>query len=148
MNARRACGFTLLELIVALAILAILATVAVSTWQRHLWRGWRAQARSAMTAAMVDLERHAMSAMTFAADAGGETVAGAWPRAVPPTPARTRHLLFAKPCAQAGLATCVELHALPQAPDPDCGTLILRSTGEWLASPPGSAQAVPLPEAC
>lgn len=148
MRAARDAGFTLLELIVALVIMAILTTVAVSTWQRHLWRGWRAEARSAMTAAMVDLERHALSAMTFADPAGGQAIAGTWPRAVPAAPARARHLLSAYACPDAGPDACVELHALPQMPDPDCGTLILRSTGEWLALLPGMEQAMPLPASC
>ena len=95
MNAARGTGFTLLELIVTLVILAILTAMAVTTWQRHLERGWRAEARAAMTAAMLDLERHALSARTFADGAGGQAIAGNWPHPVPAPPARARHLVVA-----------------------------------------------------
>jgi type IV pilus assembly protein PilE len=148
MNKLRCAGFTLLELIVTMLIIAILTAMAVTTWQRHVERGWRAQARAALMTAMLELERHALTTMTFADRAHGEAVAGTWPKAVPAPPARPRHLVSAQPCPDAGLDLCVELHALPQTPDAECGALILRSTGEWLAVRPPSGQTVAIPPGC
>jgi type IV pilus assembly protein PilE len=148
MNRLRSAGFTLLELIVTMLIIAILTAMAVTTWQRHLERGWRAQARAALMMAMLELERHALSAMTFADRAHGEAAAGHWPIAVPTPPARPRHLLSAQPCPDASLDLCVELHALPQTPDAECGVLILRSTGEWLAAREPTGIPVAMPDGC
>ncbi|WP_111519524.1 type IV pilin protein [Cupriavidus phytorum] len=144
---RRKCGFSLIELVAALAVLAILAAIAVPAWHRHLARGWRAQARAALTGAMLQLERHALETMTVAAAPGSDMVAGQWPLRVPAN-GPVRHLVSAGACPQAALDTCVELRALPQAADPECGTLILRSTGQWLAQPDGAAVPQPLPPHC
>ncbi|MEM5276676.1 prepilin-type N-terminal cleavage/methylation domain-containing protein [Cupriavidus taiwanensis] len=144
---RRKRGFSLIELVAALAVLAILAAIAVPAWHRHLARGWRAQARAALTGAMLQLERHALEAMTFAAAPGSDMVAGEWPLRVPAN-GPVRHLVSAGACPQAALDTCVELRAVPQAADPECGTLILHSTGQWLAQPQGAAQPQPLPPGC
>ncbi|SOZ55107.1 putative type 4 fimbrial biogenesis pilE-related transmembrane protein precursor [Cupriavidus taiwanensis] len=143
---RRKRGFSLIELVAALAVLAILAAIAVPAWHRHLARGWRAQARAALTGAMLQLERHALEAMTFAAAPGTDMVAGEWPLRVP-ADGPVRHLVSAGACPQVALDTCVELRAVPQAADPECGTLILRSTGQWLALPDGTVPR-PLPPHC
>nr|WP_116337606.1 prepilin-type N-terminal cleavage/methylation domain-containing protein [Cupriavidus taiwanensis] len=144
---RRKRGFSLIELVAALAVLAILAAIAVPAWHRHLARGWRAQARAALTGTMLQLERHALAAMSYAAAPGADVVAGEWPLSVPAS-GPVRHLLNAAACPQASLESCVELRAVPQAADPECGTLILRSTGQWLAQPQGAAQPQPLPPGC
>jgi type IV pilus assembly protein PilE len=144
-------GFSLIELAVVIAVLAILGAMAFNAWQRQLARGWRAQARGDMIAAMLQLERHALATMSFATERGAQTVPGDWPKAVPAPPATARHLIHAMPCPDDGLDTCVELHAVPQAADPLCGTLILRSTGEWRAVPEhpvGARDANAPPGAC
>lgn len=143
---RRKRGFSLIELVAALAVLAILAAMAVPAWHRHLARGWRAQARAALAGAMLQLERHALEAVTFAAAPGADMVAGQWPLRVPAN-GPVRHLVSAGACPQVPLDTCVELRAVPQAADPECGTLILRSTGQWLALPDGAVPQ-PLPPHC
>ena len=144
---RRIAGFSLIELAAALAVLAILVAIALPAWHGHLMRGWRAQARTALTEAMLQLERHAVGAMTFAAEPGGDVAAGDWPLRVPAS-GTVRHLVTAATCPQAALDACVELRAVPQLPDPECGVLILRSTGQWLTLPDGEAVPRPLPAHC
>jgi type IV pilus assembly protein PilE len=144
---RRCAGFSLVEIAAALAILAILAAIALPAWHGYLMRGWRAQARTALTEALLQLERHALAAMTFAAEPGADVAAGEWPLPVPAT-GTVRHLVSAAACPQAGLDACVELRAVPQRPDPECGVLILRSTGQWLSLPEGEAMPRPLPAHC
>lgn len=140
-------AFSLIELLVTLAIVAILAAVTVPTWEQYLVRGWRAQARTELVAAMLELEQHAMAATTFAVLPGSEIAAGNWPRPVPPGP-NPRHLLTAAACPQAGLDACVEIRATPVAPDHHCGVLILRSTGQRLNLPGGTAQAAQSGSGC
>lgn len=152
MTPTRIGGFTLIELLIVIVIVAIVAGIAATSWHRHLQRGWRAQARTAMIAAMLDLQRHAMARGGFADDSG-HGPAGRWPQWVPAPPARPHYRLAALPCTEAGqrdadLHRCIELHAVPQWPDPACGTLILRSSGEWLMQSADTAGPVPWPDSC
>lgn len=54
---RRSAGFTLVELMVVVGIVAILAAVAIPSYQTSLQRGRRADARVAMTNLATRLER-------------------------------------------------------------------------------------------
>ena len=144
----RVSGFSLVELMVVVAIAIVLTILAVPAWQRHTERGWRMQARAELVSAMLALERHALVHLTFASTADGATPAGKWPKPVPPPPARTRHWLTATSCEGIALSRCVEVRAAPARPDPLCGTLVLRSNGEWLYLPTPDGHAMPLPPEC
>lgn len=143
----RSGGFSLIELMAVVVISALLAALAVPAWHEHLRRGWRAQARAELTAALLELERHAAQAMSYAGQPGDDTVAGEWPRQVPPA-GPARHVISAMPCPAANLDTCVELRATPRQPDRQCGVLILRSTGQWLSWPDHVDRPGPLPADC
>jgi type IV pilus assembly protein PilE len=145
---RAANGFSLIELLAVMMIVAMLAAMALPAWQRHLERAWRLQARAELISAMLALERHALATASFASTPGAETPAGRWPRPVPPPPARTRHWLAATSCAGLDLSRCVEVRATPVHTDMPCGTLILRSNGEWLSMPTATGDTAPLPTEC
>ncbi|AGW91551.1 MULTISPECIES: prepilin-type N-terminal cleavage/methylation domain-containing protein [Cupriavidus] len=146
-NAMPQRGVSLIELLVVLTVLGILATLAIPAWTEHLMRGWRAQARAELAGALLELERHAAVAMSFATQAGGDAVAGDWPRLVPAA-GRARHAVSAGPCPATSLDVCVELHAAPLFADPRCGVLILRSTGQWLSRPKAEDSPRQLPAEC
>lgn len=143
----RSGGFSLVELMLVVVISALLASLAVPSWHEHLRRGWRAQARAELAAALLELERHAAQAMSFAVQPGDDTVAGEWPRPVPAA-GPARHVISPTPCPAASLDTCVELRATPSQPDRQCGVLILRSTGQWLSWPDNVERPGPLPADC
>jgi len=74
---RSARGFTLIELMITVAIIAILATVAMPSYQSYIRKGNRADATSLLQAASLAQERHRL---------GNTTYAGATTALSPPCP--------------------------------------------------------------
>jgi type IV pilus assembly protein PilE len=56
-QARAAAGFTLIEVMIVLAVVAITTTIAASTYRNHLRRGHRAQAAQALLMAAAEQEK-------------------------------------------------------------------------------------------
>lgn len=141
-------GLGLAEVLVVLAIGTVLTALALPAWQQHRARALRVEARAALAASMLALERHALTHASFAATHDESLPAGAWPRPVPAAPGVAHHWIAAMPCEDLPLSQCVELRATPVTPDPRCGTLVLRSHGAWLSLPGASGAPVPLPRGC
>lgn len=141
-------GFSLVELVAVLTIAVVLTVLALPTWQQYVERGWRTQARAELLSAMLALERHALVTASYASSPSAGTPAGQWPRPVPQPPARTRYWLTATSCAGLDLSRCVEVRAMPVHADESCGTIALRSNGEWLSMPVAGDDAIPLPPEC
>lgn len=113
-------GFTLLELVAALGILALLATVAAPLYTAYSVRGHRTAAQADLLRCAQGMERHASLAFSYAAaidadaDGVGDSDAGAVTANIC-TPASSRYnvvlergnaasfLLRASPVAAAGL---------------------------------------------
>jgi type IV pilus assembly protein PilE len=54
----RCRGFTLIEVLTALVVVAVLAAIAIPTWRNHLLRVRRADAISALTAIQAEQDRY------------------------------------------------------------------------------------------
>lgn len=117
-------GFSLIEILVALVLLSIVASLALPAYNQHILRAHRAQARAGLLQAAHRLEREA-------------TAAGAYPNAELPealasvTGNRYR-ISRQKPTSAIDAGIRFVLLATPQgaqASDP-CGTFTLSSTGE------------------
>ena len=127
-QARRARGFTLIELVIALSVIGILLAVAVPAYREQVVATRRAEGKSLITEVAARLERCYTRFNAYDNDACdavlGVTSEGGW---------------YTVPAAGAGAdrstgaAQSFTLRALPQrAPaedDPRCGTLTLTNTG-------------------
>lgn len=139
-------GFTLIELMIAVLVVAILAAIAYPSYQDHLRKARRAEGKTGLLKAAQVLERFYTDRQNY-----GNTPA---PPAAPAlidlaplsglaagavvfsgeNPADTRgfyQVTAAAPTAACPLVSCFLLTAAPNAPftDPECGNFTLTSTG-------------------
>jgi len=137
---RRSPGFTLIETMVVLLILAILAAIAYPGYTANLAKMRRIEGQVALIDAMQQQERHHSlhhSYVAFSADApleGQRWWSGS-------SAADSAYELEARACAGHALRDCIEIVARPGTAkvdasyrDSECGTLTMRSTGEQGAS--------------
>ena len=126
-------GFTLIELMIVVAIVALLASIAYPSYKDSVLKGRRAEARTALSELMQQQERYMTQANAYLAftNVGGATA----PANVPfktfsgDTPAKAAYYLSSSACPSSSIAECVMVAAEPVMADPDAGTLQILSTG-------------------
>lgn len=74
MNRIRSYGFTLIELVITLAIVAILAAIAVPAYQDHVRKARRADAKAALVELAQWMERNYTEALRYDQDSGGGAI--------------------------------------------------------------------------
>jgi type IV pilus assembly protein PilE len=158
MSRSRTRGFTLIELMIVVAVIGLLAAVAYPSYADSVRKGKRAQGRAALADLMLQQERYMTQRncyLGFVTDAAGVPAAsapvpagacgGLTPADVPmkvfsgDTPAQAAYFLSASSCTGAGIDECVQLMAVPRFVDPEVGTLVVTSTS--LKDCTGTAQA-------
>lgn len=122
-------GFTLVELMITVAIIGILASIALPAYNDSVRKGRRAQGRTALLEAMQAQERWFTQRNSYLEILvpGESTNIKMTSGDGSGTPA---YRLTAVTCnAATPIASCVKLVAQPTIPDPETGNLTLFSTG-------------------
>lgn len=126
-------GFTLVELMIVVTVVAILVAVAYASYMDAVRKGWRAEARTALMQEMQQQERFYTQRATyrgtaFSSDSG-------------PTAGAGKYTLAVAPCdGQAGTRHCIRLTATLKSPfvDPLAWAFWLDSRGEKGCTGPAS----------
>jgi len=138
-------GFTLIELIITVAIVAILAKVSLGAYQDSVLKGKRAQGRAAITDLLLQQERYLTQRncyLGFTSTTSGATATascGSTPSFTASTfpfkyysgdnATSPAYLLSAAACSSSALSDCVQITATPQFTDNAVGSLQATSTG-------------------
>ncbi|WP_283939457.1 type IV pilin protein [Pseudomonas sp. R3.Fl] len=127
-------GFTLIEVMVVVAIVGILAAIAYPSYQQYVLRSGRADGKAKLMEVMQAQERFFSQNQTYTATLGtGNGGLGYSADANGAVASENRkYNITAAACANKTIASCVVLSAAPvggQANDSECGTLTLDSTG-------------------
>lgn len=130
---RRQKGFTLIELMITVACIAIIVAIALPTYQQIIIKGKRAEGRAALMGLLQQQERSMTQTGSYTVFAAGATSTAfkAWSGESVQSSA---YLLKAEPCPASSntsmdIKTCVLLSAVPQFKDLDAGTITLKSIG-------------------
>lgn len=127
-------GFTLIELMIVVAIIAILTSVALPAYTSSVIKGKRAEGRAALTELMQQQERYMTQNNSYLAftNSGGTTS----PTTVPfktfsgDSAAKAAYYLSAAACSVTEpISICVIVSAQPVGSDTEAGTLTISSTG-------------------
>lgn len=127
-------GFTLIEVMVVVAIVGILAAIAYPSYQQYVLRSGRADGKAKLMEVMQAQERFFSQNQTYTATlgtGGGGLGYSADANGAVASESR-KYNITAAACANKTIANCVVLSAAPvgaQANDSECATLTLDSTG-------------------
>ncbi len=147
-------GFTLIELMISVAIVGLLGSLAYPAYTSSVVKGKRAEARTALVDLLQQQERYMTQRNCYVRFSTNSTTGATTPLApVPSTvcggvaPAsapfkgfssdsisNASYILSADNCPDGAggsisIAECVQLTAVPRKADPDAGSLTLTSTG-------------------
>lgn len=133
-----------MELMITVAIIVILATIAYPNYSEYMARGRRAEGKAALFNAMQALERRYGQANTYVDPASATR---AW-SGFPQTSETGKYAIAAAACGARPFNECVQVSAVPAIADNTCGTLLLRSTGEQGVLVNNVASFANLPQGC
>ena len=127
-------GFTLLELMIVVAIVGILVSIAYPSYVDSVRKGKRAEGRAALADLLQQQERYMTQNNTYYEFSNTKGTTN--PTTVPfktfsgDNSATGAYYLSAEVCAvDSPITECVMVRAEPKMPDPEAGALVILSTG-------------------
>ncbi|KAB7624260.1 type IV pilin protein [Verminephrobacter eiseniae] len=130
-------GFTLIELMITLAIVGVLVAVAYPVYTNSMIKGRRAQGRTALVQLLQQQERYMTQRNSYLAFSTAKETGVPSPNTAPfktfsgDTFASSYYVLSAVACSEAApITTCVKVTASPRQADPEVGDLTMTSIGE------------------
>lgn len=117
-------GFTLIELMICVAIIGILASIAYPSYQQYVVESRRSEGIAMLLQVMQQQERYYTEEMSYTTDLTdlGFSVAN-------PTSQNSNYAISAALCGSDSLNRCVQLTAVAQGPQAADGNLTLNSRG-------------------
>lgn len=127
-------GFTLIEVMIAVAIIAILAAVAIPSYQDSVWKGKRAEAKAALMRTLQVEERYYTNTNTYVAYTT-TAPSGTFPTFSADTLANSRYTIKVVATGVTGMCTdndltkcAIVVATVNGAADPKCGTTLAIDT--------------------
>lgn len=121
-------GFTLIELMITVAVVGIIAAIAYPSYTSYVVRAKRAECRSALMQTMQQQERYYTQQNTYIAYASASSVnlktfSG-------DAPGRSACQISSAQCTSTvAISACVAVKGTPNYTDPQVGTITLQSDG-------------------
>jgi type IV pilus assembly protein PilE len=126
-------GYTLIEIMLVVALLGILLSYALPNYQEAVRKGRRAEGRTALGELMLQQERYATQHNSYQAFGSGASDTPFKTHSGDRGQAQAHYLLSAQACEieeqPQPITDCIELLATPQSQDPRAGTLRYDSLG-------------------
>jgi type IV pilus assembly protein PilE len=141
---RLTTGFTLIEVMIVVAIVGILSAIALPSYRSYVERGDRASARAALLDAQQFMERFYVANDSYSTDKGGNAVALPARLASGVPTDSPRYTLGV--AAAASTPNQFTLTATPLQTVSKCGNLTLEHTGVKGISTPASATSAQIAE--
>lgn len=120
----KSSGITLIEILITLAIIAILSTIGYPLYSDYVIKSRRTDAKAALMQIIQAQQRHYTAHSTYTTDLSKI----GYPKAAAVLSDGGHYAITATSCG-AGITSCVTLTAVPQFTDDDCKNMILDSTG-------------------
>ena len=123
----KSMGFTLIELMIVVAIIAILAAIAYPSYQDSVRKSRRAEGRSAMMEVLQQQERYMTQNNTYLPFADTAT-SSVFKNFSGDSKAKASYWIGSRACS-GDIKICVEVFGTPKYTDPDITELTITSTG-------------------